>query len=111
MPSVHVRPYIRKKHKPVPGRFSPTVLGFAVGEAEEILQEQDSVIGYETEQEAQQVQRALRVRGVHTKVIAEVGYPVRVPTMRYEAEEMHKLDIEPGARYVRWGVRKDRPSL
>jgi len=85
--------------------FSPKVLDVAVDEAQEILETgQSSVVGYETEAQAQQVRRGLRARGIRTEVFASIGPPATA-TSALEDRELKKLGIEVGTRHATWGVR------
>lgn len=85
--------------------LAPSVLRVAVEEAEDILQTQDKVIGYETGQDAEQIRQELRKRGVRTRVVAEVG-PVQTADSPWELRVLRSLGLEPGARYTRYGLQK-----
>jgi len=103
-----LEPYIREGG----GFSSPVVRREAVDEAHDILQTQDHVIGYDTEGQARHVQADLLQRfDIRTEVIASVGPTVQQPRGRIEAEQIRRMDLEPGVRYVSWGVHKVQPEL
>ena len=91
-------------------KFAPTIVIPAAREAEDILQYQDSVIGYETQEQAYQIRMVLLSRGIETEVFVNVGPPATATTP-LEDRELRKLGYEPGTRHVLWGVRKVRPQV
>ena len=88
---------------PVPKR----VVEVGADEAEEILHEQDRVVGYESLALAEAIKKELKKRGLRTHVVADVGPVVHVRT-HLEEREMRRLGIEPGKRYTRYGLVRVR---
>ena len=88
---------------PVPKR----VVEVGADEAEEILHEQDRVVGYESLALAEAIKRELKKRGMKTEVVADVG-PVVRPRSPLELQQIRKLGYEPDKRYARYGLVRVR---
>ena len=83
------------------------VLKVAVDEAKDILRTQDRVVGYLTVEDAEQIRVGLLEKGVKTKVISEVG-PMIALHSPWDAYVARSLELEPGTRYTRWGLKRVR---
>ena len=86
---------------------SKRVVEVGADEAEEILHEQDRVVGYESLTLAEAIKKELKKRGMKTEVVADVGPAVR-PRSPLELRETRRLGYEPGARYTRYGLVRVR---
>ena len=87
--------------------LAPSVLRVAVDEAEDILQTQDKVIGYETLEDAAKIRKELSRKGVSTTIVVEVG-PVQTAKSPWEERVLRSLGLKPGERYTRWGLKRVR---
>jgi len=83
------------------------VVEVGADEAEEILHEQDRVVGYESLELAEAIKKELKQRGMRTKVVADVG-PVIHARSPLEEREIRRLGRVPGQRYMRYGLVRVR---